>query len=88
MASNARIFVPLELHVHEYCLQASDQLKEMYRIHKARTFMRRLTPEDKTHVRIVGQELCSCDVIHCLLLINHTQNMIHLRVCMVYCGPP
>ena len=36
-----------------YCLQASDQLKEMYRIHKARTFMRRLTPEDKAHVRIV-----------------------------------
>ena len=31
------------------CVQASDQLKEMYRMHKARKFMIRLTPEDKTH---------------------------------------
>ena len=31
-------------------LQASDQLREMYRIHKARKFMKSLTHEDKTHV--------------------------------------
>jgi myosin-1 len=29
--------------------EASEQLKEMYRMHKARKFMKRLTPEDKTH---------------------------------------
>jgi myosin-1 len=29
--------------------EASDQLREMYRTHKARKFMKRLTPEDKTH---------------------------------------
>jgi myosin-1 len=29
--------------------EASDQLREMYRMNKARTFMKRLTPEDKTH---------------------------------------
>jgi myosin-1 len=29
--------------------EASEQLKEMYRMHKAGKFMKRLTPEDKTH---------------------------------------
>lgn len=39
--------------------EASDQLREMYRIHKARKFMKRLTPEDKTHftLKVAASEL-------------------------------